>query len=126
MSEKHRLTIQIDSAIYDLLTSLSEKTGLSISTLIRSALLFRLEDFYAFDEWIDTHEAGSKTRLEAIESLKSPGPRSILQDIKRLDPCYKTAGALMSDEIAPTAKATLEERVAALEAMVATLTAAQE
>jgi hypothetical protein len=121
MTDKRRLSLQLDPDLYDLLETVSEKSGVSVSRLIRGALLFRLEDFHAFNEWIDTQPPGSKQRFEGIEVLKSPGPASILDDIKRIDPSYKTTGDKVAETLRPSTKPSIEARVAILEDTVAEL-----
>jgi hypothetical protein len=121
MTDKRRLSLQLDSDLYDLLETVSEKSGVSVSRLVRGALLFRLEDLHAFNEWIDTKPPGSKERFEGIEVLKSPGPASILDDIKRIDPSYRTTGDKVTETLLSSKRPSIEARVAALEEVVSEL-----
>lgn len=121
MADKRRLSLQLDPDIYELLEAVSEKSGVSVSRLIRGALLFRLEDYHAFNEWVDTKPPGSKQRFECIEVLKSPGPDSIIEDIKRIDPLYKSTGDKMAEAVGASDNPSVEARVAALEFEVSEL-----
>lgn len=89
-TSKPRLSIQLEPELHGVLDSIATKAGISIGSLIRTAVLCKMEDFLAFDAYLDDLPPTGVHRIAAIEAMKSPGPHSLKQDLEELTNRYGT------------------------------------
>jgi hypothetical protein len=87
-TDKPRITIQLEPELYNVLNAIATKSRVSIGSLIRSAVLCKMDDFLAFDAYLDNLPPTGMQRIEAIEALKSPGPHSLKADLERISKRY--------------------------------------
>ncbi len=67
----------------------SKKTGLSVSAIVKRALMGFTEELDEYLKWLDTHKPGTRMRAYGENLLISYGPESLREGIRRLDPTYK-------------------------------------
>lgn len=84
-----RLTIQLEPELYNVLNAISTKSRVSIGSLIRTAVMCKMDDFLMFDAYLDDLPPVGMHRLTAIESLKNPGPNSLKADLELLTKRYR-------------------------------------
>lgn len=87
-TDKPRITIQLDPELYAVLDSIHKKTRTPIASLVRAAVLCKMDDFLYFDQYMDDMPLVGMHRLAAIEALKSPGPHSLKHDLEQLTKRY--------------------------------------
>jgi len=91
-TSKPRLSIQLEPELYDVLNAIATKSRVSIGSLIRTAVICKMDDFLMFDAYLDELPPVGLHRLAAIEALKSPGPHSLKSELEQLTKRYRKEG----------------------------------
>lgn len=106
--------ITFDPLTFDVLTRITESTGLSLSHVVGQLLNAHMGELCEYADWIARQ--GGELRDRGIHALASYGPHTLTTEMQRLDPVYQPpealfAAALTSDEVADL-RALLAERKA--------------
>lgn len=77
----------------------SKKTGLSVSAIVKRALMGFTEELDEYLKWLDTQKPGTRMRAYGENLLVSYGPESLREGIRRLDPTYKFSDQQYSESL---------------------------
>ncbi len=92
-TQPNRLTVALDDDTIELLKRLEKFTGLSPAQTVAKLMPAHLEDLWNYLGWLESLPEGpSKRRSLGVNLMQSFGPRSLTEDIKRIDPAYQTEG----------------------------------
>lgn len=90
---RNRVTLTLDDDTYELLQRLSKQTGMTPAAMLTKLIPAHLEELWAYLEWMEQLPEGANPRRHrGAYLIQSYGPKSLIADIKELDPSYKTAG----------------------------------
>lgn len=87
----NRLTVHLDEDSISLLRRLETHTGMSPSATLAKLFPAHLEELWEYLTWLDNLPEGDNPMRHRGELLiHSYGPRSLIDDIKTIDPLYRT------------------------------------
>lgn len=99
----NRFSIALDDDSTQLLKKLEEFTGLTPTQTIGKLFPSHLEELWTYLTWLQQLPEGpSRLRTLGCNLLQSYGPRSLIQDIKLLDPTYETEGDKFAKSLTTT------------------------
>ena len=92
MSDRpNRLTVTLDEDSIELLKRLQKFTKMTPSATVATLFPAHLQELWEYLTWLEQLPEGpSQLRSRAVHLIHNYGPASLLQDIARLDPTYKT------------------------------------
>ena len=90
MSRK-RINLTVDDDQYELVARISEQTGLSAAAIVETMFNAHLADLHEYADWMDQlPEGNNPLRERGAYLLHSFGPGTLVDDIKQVDPTYRT------------------------------------
>lgn len=92
MAKTNRFTIALDDDTFELLKNLETFTGLTPAQTVAKLFPAHLHELWEYLTWLQQLEKPSRIYSLGRNLLASYGPSSLIDDIKRLDPDYKTEG----------------------------------
>lgn len=87
-TNKRRVLIPLTPEWDDLLTQVSEQTGLTAPKIIQKLLLAHFSDLVEYSTWLQQLPADSAKLKAGRFLLHSYGPGTLVEDIKQLDPSF--------------------------------------
>lgn len=90
--KNNRFTIALDDDTTELLKVLEGFTGSTPAQTVAKMFPAHLDELWEYRTWLEQLEKPSRLYSLGCNLLQSYGPGSLIDDIKRLDPDYKTEG----------------------------------
>lgn len=103
----NRFTITTDADTMALLRRIEDISSMSPGAFGAKLLAAHLEELWAYVEWYDglPNDEGSKAIQHRAKHLpQNYGPGTLIDDIKQIDPSYKTAGEKFAEQVAAPRK----------------------
>jgi len=89
----NRLTVALDEDSIQLLRKIEALTGLSPGATVAKLFPSHLEELWSYVAWLESlPDSDHALRHQGLHLLQSYGPLTLIDDIKRLDPTFKTPG----------------------------------